>query len=90
MRTGNWSFGDMATALPDRTVRPKTPRPAPMTDAQIEEAKHLYLGMTLSTYAVARQMGLQQETVRASLKKAGVTMRGKVDAQHTSDKRTAK
>lgn len=58
------------------------PRPEPaLSDAQLEEARHLYLDERLSTYRIAARLKKSQEAVRAGLVRAGVALRFGAAAQ---------
>lgn len=65
------------------------PRPEPaLSEAQLAEAKRLYLDDLLSTYRVAARLGVSQEAVRTGLRRAGVALRFGAAAQ-TATRRAA-
>ena len=55
-----------------------------ISDAQLAEAKRLYLDDLLSTYRVAARLKVSQEAVRAALRRAGVALRFGAAAQTMS------
>ncbi len=74
--TADWALA----SLPNRKRAAKKPRWL-MKAEQVEEATRLYLGERLSIYCIAAKMDIGPETIRNTLKHAGVTMRGRAEAQ---------
>lgn len=74
--TADWALAP----LPNRKPTERKPKWL-MTAAQVKEATWLYLGERLSIYGIAHRMNLGPETIRNTLKHAGVAMRGRSEAQ---------